>query len=614
MIPYQFKSEDAIRFAHEMHLRVRPPKGDELEFYECPYCHKREGNFSINLKTGKFKCQRASCGAQGNMITLHRDFGFDLGTDVSEYEKPKFAWKRFPKPEKPFESTDPAVAYLTGRGIPEEVIRRYEVTTKKDDDNVLVFPFLNETGELEFIKYRKIDFDKSKDKNKEWCERNTRPILFGMKQCESFDRLILTEGQIDSLSVAAAGIKNACSVPNGKNGMTWIPHCWNWLRNFEEIVVFGDYERGEMTLLEDVRSRFDCKVRAVQPEDYRGCKDANEILQKFGPDAIRKAVENAKPTMLPQVLDLADVEYEDGTREERLSTGLAMLDNALDGGLAFGFLDILTGKRGDGKSTLGSMIVKSALENNVGVFIYSGEMRKGDVRKWLDLQIAGPQIVEKEMVAGKGGQQYPRYKISSFNSDVIRNWYRSRAYIYDSGSLIEDTKSLPEIVETYIKQFGCRFVLIDNLMTAIEISGATGNKGEKQEQTAKMLARIAQRYDALILLIAHKKKTDPKYQADENDDVLGSSEITNLAGVVMSYERPRDKDRQDERLLKITKNRLTGRVDFSGINCRYDESSKRIGAEWDNLNALTGPFEARSTEELIKKFEVIHDDDLTIPF
>lgn len=609
---YRFDPQDAYRFADFMGIKKKP-YGENLRLRECPYCHKEEGYFAISLKTGAFNCKRASCGAKGNMITLHRDFGFDLGADVTEYEKPKFSWRRFAKPEKPIEPTDPAVSYLGGRGIPEEVVRRYEVTTRKDDDHVLVFPFLNEDGELEFIKYRKTDFDKTKDKNKEWCEKNTRPILFGMKQCEGFDRLILTEGQIDSLSVAAAGIRNACSVPNGKNGMTWIPHCWNWLQRFDEIVVFGDYERGEMTLLEDVRARFDCKVKAVQPEDYRGCKDANEILQKFGPEAVRQAVENAKPTMLPQVLDLADVDYEDGTREERLPTGLAMLDTALDGGLAFGFLDILTGKRGDGKSTLGSMIVKSALENDIGVFLYSGEMRKGDVRKWLDLQIAGPQVIEAKQIQAKDGQQYPRYELSGFNADRIRSWYRSRAYIYDAGTLAENPKPLPEIVETYIRQFGCRFVLIDNLMTAIDISGESGTKFEQQERTAKMLARIAQKYDALILLIAHKKKTDPKYQADENDDVLGSSEVTNLAGVVMSYERPRDLDRQDERLLKVTKNRLTGRVNFSGITCRYDESSKRIGTDYDDLTALSGPFAKEDSDNMLEGFEEIGDMN-DIPF
>ena len=81
----------------------------------------------------------------------------------------------------------------------------------------------------------------------------------------------------------------------------------------------------------------------------------------------------------------------------------------------------------------------------------------------------------------------------------------------------------------------------------------------------------------MALLIAHKKKGTGM---DENDDVLGSSEITNLAGVIMSYGR--DTDIEDsERLLKVTKNRLTGRCLFDGVICGYDDASKRIFAAND---------------------------------
>ena len=603
---YRFNPEDARRFALERGIQTKQV-GNELMLKECPYCHEREGNFAINLHTGAFNCKRASCGAKGNMLTLHRDFGFDLGKDVQEYERPAISWRRFKKPEK-ITPTDPAIAYLEGRGIPAEIVDRYGITTKKGADNILVFPFLNEAGELEFVKYRKTDFDKARDKNKEWCEKNTRPILFGMKQCEDFERMILTEGQIDSLSVAAAGIKNACSVPNGKSGMTWIPHCWNWLKRFEEIVVFGDYEHGSMTLLDDIRTRFECRIRAVRPADYRGCKDANELLMRYGPDAIRNAVENAEPIMLPQVKDLADVEYESGTNDERMPTGLALLDNELDGGLAFGYLDILTGKRGDGKSTLGSMILKSALENGYSTFIYSGEMRTGDVRMWLDRQIAGPKLINTEMVQRAGGKKYPIYSLSRFNADRIREWYRGRAYIYDASGLEESGQTLESIVETYIKQFGCRFVLIDNLMTAIEIMSGSGNKFERQEAGAKALARIAQKYNALILMVAHKRKTDPKFTSDENDDVLGSSEITNLAGVVLSYERPKNKDYPMERVLKLTKNRLTGNLCTNGIGCWYDDASKRIGTNYNETDLLCGPFLEKQTEV----FEEV--EDLDMPF
>ena len=117
---YKFKPEDAERFALEQGIRTEL-HGNELQFKFCPYCKQREGYFAINLQTGAFNCKRASCGAKGNMLTLHRDFGFDLGTGVREYERPSFTWRRFKT--KQIVPTDPAIAYLESRGIPAEVTK-----------------------------------------------------------------------------------------------------------------------------------------------------------------------------------------------------------------------------------------------------------------------------------------------------------------------------------------------------------------------------------------------------------------------------------------------------------------------------------------------------------
>ena len=557
-------------------------RGDELIFMKCPYCgtsYKGDREkFAINLKTGAFNCLRAKCGAKGNLYTLHKDFGLDLGSDVAEYERPKYTWKRF-KVSKPFTPTTPAIDYLHGkRGISVEVINRYEIVTKKDDDNILVFPFYDDDGFLTMIKYRAID--SSKSKNKEWSETGMKSILFGIKQCVDFQRLIITEGQIDSLSVATAGFNNCCSVPTGKNGMRWVPHNWDWIKKFSEILVFGDYENDSMTLLPEITARFistETKILAVRPEDYRGCKDANELLLKYGADAIRDAIKNAQPQMMEQVVRLEDVAYQDGDTDEKLPTGIREVDRVLTGGLPFGYMNILTGKRGEGKSTEGSMLIKSALENGYSCFIYSGEMKKGDVRKWLDLQIAG---ADRVIVENKG--DYDVYRLSSQNTDWIGDWYRDRAYIYDTSIAVEKQEDLLNIVENYIKQFGCRFILIDNLMTAIDLTNDGTDKFERQELVCKRLARMAQNYNALILLIAHKKKGDG---ADENDDVLGSSEITNLAGVIMSYGRSKDVE-DGQRVIKITKNRLTGRCEFDGIVCGYDDASKRIFAADDMQGAI----------------------------
>ena len=228
---YEFDERDALRFANSIGANVRR-KGNELSFTFCPLCHggrsKDKNTFSINLTNGLCTCLRSGCAYKGNMITLARDFGFELQDGVMRYyniNNYNGKFRKFREAHK--QTTDKAVSYLGERGIPEEVVKKYEITTKDKESSVMVFPFRNEDGELKFIKYRNMDFVKGvSEGGKEWCEANCMPILFGMYQCNlDNNTLILTEGQIDSLSVTAAGFENAVSVPTGMNGFTWIPHC-----------------------------------------------------------------------------------------------------------------------------------------------------------------------------------------------------------------------------------------------------------------------------------------------------------------------------------------------------------------------------------------------------
>ena len=582
---YEFSQEDAYRFAREQFVETKT-KGNELQFKYCPYCHggqggKDKGTFSIDLTTGKFKCLRASCNAHGNMITLSRDFNFSLGNQVDEYYKSQKRYRRFKRPEKPIEPLEPAVEYLKKRGISSETAKKYEITIKQETNNILVFPFYDEKGELQFIKYRKTDFDKEKDKNKEWCEKDCKPILFGMKQCnEKFDRLVLTEGQLDSLSVAEAGIENAVSVPTGANGFTWIPYCWDWLTKFEEIVVFGDCEKGKITLLDDISKRFPNKVKHVRESDYLKCKDANEILLKHGPDAIKKAVDNAIALPVNKVLSLADVENVNIFELQKLKTGLKELDDTLYGGIPFGIVCLVAGKRGDGKSTLTSQIMGQAVEQGYNTFAYSGELPNYLYKSWFDFQIAGRNHITENNKDGR----INRF-ITNPNQKLINDWYREKAFIYDNRIVEDDEQEdLLKTITQAIMQYGIKVILIDNLMTAMYIDEKQGSdKYDQQGRFVRALTKIALQYDCLILLVAHRRKNS--FTTDANDEVSGSGDITNLAGMVLSYDRGTDKEglRPDQRKLIIAKNRLFGKINLNGIVLDYDEKSKRIYSNDDEL-------------------------------
>lgn len=586
---YEFKEDDAIRFASFSRQKTRKV-GDELQFEYCPNClggrSREKWKFSINTKNGMCKCLRSSCGYHGNMLTLARDFDFSLGTETDEYYAPKKKYRNLKTPSKPIEPKEPAVKYLESRGISAEVVKKYEVTTQKDRDNILVFPFYDEKGQMQFVKYRKSDFDKTKDKCKEWCEPNCKPILFGMKQCKGFERLCITEGQCDSLAVATAGIKNAVSVPTGANGFTWVPYCYDWVSKFKEIIVFGDYENGHITLVDDINRRFPSKVKHVREEDYLGCKDANELLKKHGKDAVVKAVENAVPLPVKKVMMLADVERVDLSKLRRLKTGIRDLDIVLNGGLPFGMVALITGKRNSGKSCFASQLMVNAVNQGYITYAYSGELPNHLYKSWFDFQIAGPNhIIENYTDTGS-----IQRLIKNQNMDVIENWYHEKAYIYDS-SIIDDeeTDDLLKTIELSIRQNGVEVILIDNLMTAMYLDEEKGSdKYDKQGRFVRKLTRIALAYEVLIILVAHQRKN--AFGGDANDEVSGSGDITNLAGYVIGYARP-DKTEindglmnEEQRKLILSKNRLSGNLILDGIVLDYDEKSKRIYQEKDGLN------------------------------
>ena len=558
---YEYKEEDAERFARDYGPAKR--RGDELVLRKCPYCGDSTNDkftFSINSKTGQFQCKRAKCNAKGNMLTLSRDFGFQISEEVNRYYNVNNfndRFRRFKDAHQIIESNDPAIDYLKSRGISEQVCREYEITTREDDKKVLVFPFKDESGELKFIKYR--NMDPKEGQSKEFCEKKCMPILFGMNHIQNFDRLVMTEGQIDSLSVTEAGVENAVSVPNGKNGFTWVPHCWDFLQRFKQIVIFGDYEKGSVSLVEQMAVRFGKKLLVVQPDDYCGYKDANDILRHVGKEAVVRAVENAQPIKTGHIKEMADVEAIDIENLPTINTGSSELNSILSGGFHYGDFIILTGRRGEGKSTMGSQFTVEALKAGNNCMIYSGEMRDVAVKNWIDRQISGKSFLTAE--------------------DIQRceDWYRGKLYIYDDDVIDEnDTDDLIETITEAIHQKNIKFLLIDNLMTALESAASTTEALYIQQSTfTGKLAKIARKLEVVILLICHPRKT-PNNELN-NDDVSGSGDITNKANLVISYSKILDKGRESDptvRKLSVTKNRLTGKL--GEVSMFYDSATKRI--------------------------------------
>lgn len=287
--------------------------------------------------------------------------------------------------------------------------------------------------------------------------------------------------------------------------------------------------------------------------------------------------------LIDRVIEIADIKAVDLFSLPKISTGIAGIDKVLSGGIYLGQTVILTGKRGDGKSTLGSQILANALDNGKSVFAYSGELPDYFFKRWLDFQIAGQQnVIDRAGEAGSVNYFIPDSKVHK-----ISEWYRGRAYLFDNQSTEDnELEYLLSTIEKAIQQYGIQLVLLDNLMTALDI-GLDIDLYRAQSKFVDKLVKISKNYNVAVILVVHPRKNS--LGADDNDVVSGSSDITNKVDVVMTYKRDKTLP-DDERLLTISKNRLTGKlaIGAKAIKLYFDEASKRISDDKDNFRKPYG--------------------------
>lgn len=300
-------------------------------------------------------------------------------------------------------------------------------------------------------------------------------------------------------------------------------------------------------------------------------------------------MKNQNGVQLP-IKCLSDVEQVDLLSLPHISCGIKSLDRLIKG-LFESQLVVITGKRGQGKSTFASWILANALDQGKNIFAYSGELPDYNFRSWLDMQIAGQTNINTEYNEWNDAN----YTIKEEAAEKLSEFYACRAYIYDNSAIPDKTVTLQETILSSIEyaadNLGCKVILVDNIMTAVNMLDKDAYA--VQSGFVKDLKDLATRKKVTILLIAHPRKTKQGEEIN-NDDVSGSSDITNLADVVLTYSRYVEKDNRGnpvksnvpseyQSIISVMKNRLTGRTAMfdEAIKVKYSRMTKRIISDDD---------------------------------
>lgn len=507
-------------------------------------------SMSYDSKKKKFKC--FSCAASYDIFNHYQkyynksflealklivsDFNLNIDVIINESDrKPKKS------PTKHENYNKNILTYCEKRNISKATIDYVGV---KENNNCVVFEYRNELGEHLANKYRKT---KKSEGPKMWFEKGTNVnTLFNMDKINISDPLLITEGEFDCLSAIESGFKNAVSIPSGVNSTNeWITSNWTFIEQFEEVIIWFDNDEAGIKGAREVFNRLpNSSVKIVRCEV---ANDINELLHKYGKLAVLKQIEKASTPVLEGVATLDMIEDFDVHEAETLKTGIEYIDDKLIG-MVFGSLNVLSGRNGSGKSTiLNQIYIAEAIAQGCKTFLFSGELISGNVKYWL-LQTLANEDQFAEYTA-KDGHKYKKVTIQS--KEKIVNDMKGRFFLYDSDDY--RIEAIIEKMTILAKRYGVRVFVIDNLMT---IESSLKDKYEAETDIVKKLKNFAKKYNALVHLVAHPRKS--MNDEIEKDDVAGSANITNLADYVTTISRAKDEEVEYDAILKILKNRHTG--------------------------------------------------------
>lgn len=471
--------------------------GDEIQPEFCPLCsggeHGDRYTFSVNLDTGAWNCKRGSCKdghAGGDFSKLCRLLGEATNTRLSNkiLKNIGLSHKRYdkPNPDDILPLTEDIVTFFGKRKITKKTLEDWHIGSDKRGN--IVFPFYRDE-KLVYVKYRAPrNFKELKDeynekiKNlppekakeirppmKEWQMSNTEPILFGMDNVSFNKPLIITEGQCDAMALYEAGCTNVVSVPCGSENLDWINNCWEWLSGFKWFILFGDSDEPGLRMISTVMDRLGqdrCMIPKEYPEfmvnghDYgRVCKDANEILYCYGPEILQEIVKNCEPDPVAGVLDLGKMPRVDIRQMPRIMTKIPALDKAL-GGLGEGGITIISGKRGNGKSTISGPIVLNAIEQDYKCCMYSGELSWYKVRNDMWLQATESKYISYA-VDQRSGKNI--CEISRTIEDRINQWAEGKLFLFDNEYIADgdSVETVLKVFEACARRYGCKLFVVD---------------------------------------------------------------------------------------------------------------------------------------------------------
>ena len=481
------------------------------------------------------------------------------------------------------------IEYLASRGISEKMIELYDIKS---------YQFINENGQrsgtqyIAFLykdQYNKIIGAKLRAPGQVDKKMRFRAVdkssynLFGQNNLrlngKGKDRIFITEGEIDAITVAISAMQlgkfvNVVSIPSGATTRQTLMDNRDILDKFDEIVVLSDNDTAGEEMDAVFRELFKDKAtfinKALMTE-----KDINAEFLQFGAETVLRLICSVRLD-IEGYANMSDLSYPkpNGYRKY-IPTSIEQIDEKLND-LMTGEVVVVAGEFGSGKTTLVSEIERNAIEYGHKVFRVDGESYFEEIQKnaYRNLLAGYPEHIEfiqenkKMLIAPK-----------PYAFEAMQRWHKDKWHVFcRTRGELRSLDELFNMVARVVKSQKIDLVVLDNLMSLLEINSSDANLNEAQATFMKRCIKIADIHNCCILLVAHTNKNAASAQKFHGHQIMGASAIPNYAHTILHVSI--NKDDKEKKLqgidgtITIGKNRRE--MDCGIVHTTFDKKYRRL--------------------------------------
>lgn len=386
--------------------------------------------------------------------------------------------------------------------------------------------------------------------------------------------IVITEGEMDCLSVMQAGFERAVSVPDGwkEDGKETeaLIDAEPLLRQSPYVIVAGDNDKAGESLPRVVANLLKGHdVRQVFWPD--GCKDANDVLMKHGESQLVICLNSArridpKAGLITGFSDLPPL----GERRV-LRIGEKPFDWAV--ALEVGALSVWTGTPGSGKSTFLTWAAERiSVNEGIRVGLMAFETHPHTIRDQLSLIRCSKDFASLDEASAKR------------LTDDLDKRFRLVHHIPTEGDDRQHLTWLESMVWTLAVRDRCKLIIIDpwNELEHLPEPGETMTS--YINFATKMIRQWAEKLEVHIALVAHPKKmtTEGKPRPPTGYDVADSAAFFNKPSLGVTVHQVKYEDKEtgqshewvELNVWKVRNTRLYG-IEKGTIKCDFHPRTMR---------------------------------------